>query len=130
MQAGNAQHRPQATKRKTGKDGTDEQTGVASGCGCGAGKSGEHGVDESEGGTQENRAAELGEELVDDGADTCAEQGCRLAHAVADDGGDEDGSCQNRQDLLESEQQHLAELGLVVNTVDQIHCMTSIDFLS
>ena len=48
-----------------------------------------------------------------------------LAHIIANDNGYNDGCCQNGQDLLQSENQHLAELGLVFDAIDQVHFVSS-----
>ena len=104
---------------------TDDQTGKTGRCGDRAAESSRHGADEGEGRTQEHGALELGEKLIDDGTDTCAEEGCGLAHAVANDGGNDDGCRQDRQHLLEGEDQQLGKLGFVVNAVNKIHTITS-----
>ena len=77
---------------------------------------------------QENRASKLGEKLINDGAHASAEQRSGSGHAVAHDCGNCDGSCQDRQNLLECEYQHLTELGLVFDAVDQIHNVSSVKF--
>ncbi len=63
----------------------DDQTCVTGLCGNGTGKRCEHGAEESEGASKEDRAGELGKEQVDQRADACTEQSRSLAHAVADD---------------------------------------------
>ncbi len=111
-----------------GKGSTYDQACVAGGSrGCAA-EGSEHGADEGKGRAQEDRAVAAGEELIDQGADTCAEQGGGLAHTVTDDAGHGDGSSQDRQDLLECKHQHLAKLRLVFDAINKIHCVSS-DFL-
>ena len=103
-----------------------DQTGVTGRSRSGTCKGGAHGSKECEGRAEENGAAELSKQLIDKRANTCTEQGGGLAHAVADDAGDCDGRCQDRQNLLECKQQHLAELWFVFDTVDQIHVIPSV----
>ena len=106
---------------QTGKNSTDDQTGKTGRSGNCTAKGSSHGADESEGRAQENGAAELGEQLVNDGADAGAEESGSSGHAVANDGGNSDGGCQNGQNLLECEDQQLGELGSVFDAIDQIH---------
>ena len=110
---------------QTGQSCTDDQTGKASGSGDRTGEGCHHGADKGEGGAQEHGASKLGEELIDDGTYTGAQQSGGSGHAVANDGGNCDGSCQDCQDLLECEHQHLAKLGLVFDAIDQIHVVSS-----
>ena len=105
---------------------TDDQTGKTGRCGNCATKGRGHGADESKGRAQEHGAAELGEELIDDGTDTCAKESGGLAHAVTDDGGNDDGGSQDGQHLLERKDQQLGKLGFVVNAVNKIHENTSV----
>ena len=99
----------------------DEQTGIADLNGGRAAESCEHGAEEREGRAEEHRAFELGEAEVDERADACAEQGCRLAHAVADDGGNSDGRGENGEQLLQREYDQLAEFRLVLGLIDEFH---------
>ncbi len=112
------------------EDSAEDQAGVTGRNRSSTAEGSEHRANEGEGRAQENGAVPLGEELVNQGADAGAEQGGGLAHAVADDAGNSDGSSQDGQNLLECEQQHLSKLRLVFDTVDQIHENSSNKFLS
>ena len=115
---------------QSGEDRAEDDPGEARFRGGRAAEGGKHGADEGEGGAQEDRAAELGEQQIDDGADACAKEGGGLGHAVSDDGRDGDGSRQNRQKLLEGENKRLAEGGSVVDVVDQFHVCLSFSLFS
>ena len=114
---------------QAGEDGTDDQSGIADGDRGGTAESCEHGTEESEAGSEENGAPELREEQVNDRADAGAEEGRALAHAVSDDAGHRDGRGQNGQQLLQSEDDQLAEFGFVVDLVNKIHGTSSFIFL-
>ena len=113
---------------KACENSADDQTNMACGNGSNACEGSAHRAKECEGRAQINGAAELGEELVNDGANTCAKEGGGLAHTVADDGGNGDGGGQNGQYLLECEDQKLDKFGSVVNAINEIHFLTSICF--
>ena len=81
----------------------------------------EHGSEESEGASEEDRAGKFREEQIDQCADACAEQSCCLAHAVADDRRDSDRCRHDSKELLQCEQENLSEFRFVLNVVDQIH---------
>ena len=115
---------------KTGKDRTDDDACIARFRGHSAGKRGKHGAEEGEGRAEEHRAAELREEQINDGADACAKQRRRLAHAVADNGGHGDGGRKDGKQLLERENDQLAEFGFVFDSVDKIHDLVPPEFLN
>ena len=87
---------------------------------CRAGKRRQHGADEGKGRAQENGAAEFGEELVDQRAHACAEEGRGGGHPVADDHRNGDGGSHDRKELLEREDQKLREFGSVVDVVNEL----------
>ena len=76
-------------------------------------------AEEREGATEEHGAVKLGEELIDQRADTGAEDGGGDLNGQADDGRHGDGRREDRQHLLQCEDEHLTELGFVVDVVDQ-----------
>ena len=107
---------------KTCKQRAEDQAEVAEGDGAaGAGEGREHGSEEGKGASQENRAAEFCEKQVNDGSDTRTEKGCCLAHAVADNGGHRNGGGHDGEKLLERKQDRLPKLGLVFDSIHQIH---------
>jgi hypothetical protein len=115
------EHICRLVKSPTVGEKTNKTAGVACRSGGSATEGSEHRTDEGEGGAQEHRAAELGEQEIDDGTGTCTEEGGSLAHAIADDAGNRDGGGQDCQDLLEGKDQTLTEFGLVGHAVNQIH---------
>ena len=107
---------------KAGKECADQQSEVAElNARNRTGKRCQHGTDESERTAEEDGAAEFGEQQIDDGSHTGAEQRSGLLHAVADNGGHRDGRRQDRQQLLEGEDDQLPEFGLVVDTIGEFH---------
>ena len=116
---------------QTGEQRTEHQTEVAelrvrrTGGGHRTGEGREHRADECERAAEEHRAAEFGEQQIDDRADACAEQRGGLLHPVADDRRHGDGRRQDRQQLLEREHDQATELGLIADVVDQFHPISS-----
>ena len=107
---------------------------IAQGHGGRAGKGGAHGADEGEGGAKKDGALGTGEQQIDNGAKTCAEEGGSGAHAhgeagvchgIVDDSGDSQSSGHNGQQLLESENDALGEFGLVLDAEDELHVFLS-----
>jgi hypothetical protein len=105
---------------KTGKSGTDDQACITGGSGSRATEGCKHGADKGERGTEENGAIEFGEQLIYQRADAGTKQSCGLAHAVTDDGRDQNGRSKDRKHLLEGKDQHTAKFGFVVDVVDKI----------
>ena len=84
-------------------------------------KKSNHGADEREGRSEKYRASEFGKEEINNCADAGAEQRSRLRHSVSDDTRNGDCCCQNRENLLECEDEQLAEAWFVLDVVDEIH---------
>ena len=84
-----------------------------------------HRTDEGKGAAEEYGAFELGKEQVDERARACAEQRRRNGHIAfchaVDLNGDGNGRRQDRQQLLQREQDDLPGLGSVFDTVDELH---------
>ena len=106
---------------KTCHDRTDNHAEVAESDRGRTGKGGEHGVDEGEGGAEEDRALALGKEEVDERTASCAEQSGRGAHLVADDDGNDEGCRHDGKKLLDGEDDPLTELRLVAGLINEFH---------
>ena len=115
---------------ETGHGGADDETHITGLGGCGTREGGAHGADEGEGGAQEHGALEAGEELVDQRADTRAQQSGGGAHlrgegghraAGVDDDGHHQGGGHDGQELLDGEDDDLTGLRSVLDAVDEFH---------
>ena len=113
---------------ETGDQSTDNQSCVADGDGCSPAEGGEHGTDECEGRTEKHRTGALGEEQINNGADTGAEEGRRGTHAISDNCRNCDCRRHNGQQLLQGEEDNLAEFRLVLDSIDKIHTVFSFSF--
>ena len=111
------------------KDSAEDDSCVACRSGCCAAECRKHRADECEGASEEDRAAETGEQLVNDGSHACAEERCRGAHTIADDCGNSDGCRKDRKQLLDREDKGSAEFGSVFDVVDQFHFLLPFLFL-
>ena len=105
---------------QTGKQGTDDDAEEAK-----RGRADEGG-NEREGGAEEDGASALGAEDIHEGADARAEQGGGLVHhegilRAVDNGGDEKGRRDDRQKLLEREDEVCAEFRFLLYAVGQLH---------
>ena len=118
---------------KAGDQRADDKPGIAHGHGGGAAEGREHGAQEREGAAQEHGAGALGEQQIHDGADAGAEESRGGGHIAAgnavDDRGHCDGRSHDRKQLLDGEQNDLTELGLVFDSVDQVHSLSPFSVL-
>ena len=88
---------------QTGKSGAQDQPQIPQRHGCSPCKGRKHGAQKSEGRAQKHRAAELGKQLIDNGADTCAEQCSGSGHPISHYGRHSYGCSHDSQQLLEGE---------------------------
>lgn len=103
------------------KDRADDEAEIAQRRRYAARECRRHRADEGEGTAQKYGAFELCEQQVHDGARACAEQRRRNGHAVADDHRHGDGRRQDRQQLLQSEEDELPRFGPVFHAIDKLH---------
>ena len=106
---------------QTGQRRTDDETEVSDRDRNGTSESGAHRAEEGEGGTEEDRALELGEELIDQRAAAGTEEGGGSRHSVTDGHRHRDRGGQNGEELLQGEHEDFGELGFVLDTVDELH---------
>ena len=81
----------------------DDETKISHRHACRTAKRRAHRADKGEGRAEENGALKFGEKQVDEGAYACAEQRCRLTHAVADNSGYSNRRRKDSQYLLKCE---------------------------
>ena len=110
---------------ETREDRADDQSEEAQSDRDGAGESRAHRAQKREGRSEEHGGTELGEELVNEGADARAEQSGGDRHLGGiDDHRNEDGRREDRKELLEREEQSLTVahlLGGRVGVVNEFH---------
>ena len=101
------------------KNCTEDNSRVACGSRSRSAECCKHRSDKREGRTQENGAAEFGEELINEGANACAEQCGGGGHAVSYDHRNRDGCGQNSQHLLECEDEQFGKLRPIFDAIDK-----------
>ena len=110
---------------KAGKHRAENKARIAERHGDAACEGCSHAAEEGKRAAKEDRAAEFRKEQVDERADACAEE-CRgraeraAGRAVGDDRNDER-RCHDGQQLLDSEEDRLAEFRPVLDSEDHVH---------
>ena len=106
---------------ETGHDGSDDHAEVAERGGDASGERGEHRGEECERGAEEHGTPEFGQHEVNEGSDAGSEECRRLRHPVSYYRGHRYRGREDRQQLLEREDNDLPRFGSVANVVDKFH---------
>ncbi len=110
---------------EAGDQGADNQAGITDCHGGRTAECGEHQSEEREGRAEEHGAGALGEQKIDNGSDTGAEQRRGSRHVGSGYTVDHCGHCDRRrhdgEQLLQGKEDNLAELRPVFDAIDEIH---------
>ena len=102
-------------------DCTDDHAEIAERDGSRTRERRKHGIDEGEGGAEEDGALPLGEGDIDESTAACTEESGGRAHFVADDDGYNEGRSHDCEKLLDRENDQLTEFRLITGLINEFH---------